>query len=267
MVVKDAYDVLDRWLKRRSFAPESSARHVLPIVVFFIGLDLFAIFTPEYIMPRLRVIALAYADLWLHHFDVIQASVFRIIAGLLLGISIGIVFGIFMGTTPVLRAYGETFTKFLTGFPALALALLSVLWFQNVFHRVLFVMFIMIFPWYALGTADAIRGIPADYSNMVRSYRFTRYQYVRKLVIPQTIPNLVSITKTVVGYATRGIIIVELVGAGVGIGKSMFIAQSLFQIAELLAWTFMLVSIMFGFQAIIIVIEKSFLSWQTAGEQ
>lgn len=248
--------------------PENAStvvRTVVPILGFFILLQLFSMATPEFIMPAVPAIAAEYIYLWMNEPAAIASTFLRIIAGLLLGFAVGVGAGVLMGIDENARAYGETFVKFLTGIPGLSWVLLAVLWFDNIQVRIVFVLFMVLFPWYTLSTADAIRRIPRDYENVVRSFRFTTSEYVRKLVVPYITPDIIAVSKSNVGYAARVVVVAELVGAATGIGKQMLIAQSQFEVTKIFAWTFILVTIMLLLQGVLVAVERTQLTWQTAG--
>jgi ABC-type nitrate/sulfonate/bicarbonate transport system permease component len=240
-------------------------RTTAPIVGFFVLLQLFSAVTPEFVMPSVPAMAEAYVEVWTTTPRAVVATFSRVVAGLVLAFVVGVGGGILMGIDENIRDYGETFVKFLTGIPGLSWVLLAVLWFQNIQIRIVFVLFMVLFPWYALSTADAIRGIPRDLSNMVKSFRFTSLEYVRKLVAPYILPDIVAVSKSNVGYATRVVVVAELVGAATGIGKEMLIAQSQFETTFLFAWTFVLVTIMFALQGVLVIVERTQLTWRTAG--
>jgi NitT/TauT family transport system permease protein len=61
------------------------------------------------------------------------------------------------------------------------------------------------------------------------------------------------------------VVVAELVGAATGIGKEMLIAQSQFETTFLFAWTFVLVTIMFALQGVLVIVERTQLTWRTAG--
>jgi len=240
-------------------------RTVVPIVAFFAVLQVFATVTPPFIMPSVLDIGARYLEIWTTDLGAIGSTFVRIIAGLVVAFVVGVSGGVAMGMNPTARAYGETFVKFLTGIPGLSWVLIAVLWFGNVEFRIVFVLFMVLFPWYTLSAMDAVRGIPRDYTDMVRSFRFRRWEYVRKLVIPYILPDIVSVSKSNIGYAARVVVVAELVGATAGIGRELLVAQSQFEIVDIFAWTFVLVTMMLSLQGLLLVVERTRLDWREAG--
>lgn len=241
------------------------ARTLLPILAFFAGLQLYSYTQPAYVMPPVPAIAEQYASFWTSNPNTILVTFLRIVAGLVLGFAAGVGLGVGMGLNERVREYGETFVKFLTGIPGLSWVLFALFWFDSIEVRIVFVLFMVLFPWYALSTMDAIRGIPRDFTNMVRSFRFGRPAFVRKLVIPYILPDIVAVSKTNIGYATRVVIVAELVGAATGIGKQMTVARANFEITAIFAWTFVLVTLMLALQGLLVVAERRLLAWRDVG--
>ena len=60
----------------------------------------------------------------------------------------------------------------------------------------------------------------------------------------------------------RIVTIAELVGALTGIGHGLVVAQEMFSVAEVFAWTVVLVAILFALQAIVTLVERRALSWR-----
>jgi len=69
-------------------------------------------------------------------------------------------------------------------------------------------------------------------------------------------------TKSIIGYATRMVVFAELIGAAIGIGAKMGLAESTFKMPEVLAWTLVLVVINIASQAGVGQLEKRLLRWR-----
>ena len=57
--------------------------------------------------------------------------------------------------------------------------------------------------------------------------------------------------------------IAELVGAISGVGYGLVIAQELFSVADVFAWTLVLVVILFLAEAVLSLVEERMLRWRT----
>jgi NitT/TauT family transport system permease protein len=97
----------------------------------------------------------------------------------------------------------------------------------------------------------------------MESFRPSRFQMMRYLIVPHIVPYIFLTTKSVIGYAIRMVIFAELVASAVGIGSRMSLSQSMFRIDQVLAWTFLLVVLNLVIQWLAAVSERRLLKWRT----
>jgi NitT/TauT family transport system permease protein len=97
----------------------------------------------------------------------------------------------------------------------------------------------------------------------VKSFRPTPLQFFVKLIFPATLPGLLTSWKINLSLAIRVVTIAELVGAVTGIGHRLAVAQELFSVADVFAWTLVLVVLLFALEAILGRFEKRLLRWRT----
>jgi NitT/TauT family transport system permease protein len=98
---------------------------------------------------------------------------------------------------------------------------------------------------------------------MIESFRPSRWQVLRYLILPHIVAYIFLTTKSVIGYAIRMVIFAELVASAVGIGARMNLAQSTFRIDQVLAWTFFLVILNLLLQAFVNGLERISLKWRS----
>ena len=149
-----------------------------------------------------------------------------------------------------------------TGIPALSWMLVAVFWFKAPETRIFFILTVILLPFYALNVYEGVRSMSSEWLDMLESFRPSRWQTMRYLIIPHTVPYVLLTTKSVIGYAIRMVIFAELVASAVGIGSRMSFAQSTFRIDQVLAWTFLLVILNLIFQWLAGLAEKHLLKWR-----
>ena len=101
-----------------------------------------------------------------------------------------------------------------------------------------------------------------DLRDMLRSFRPTRAQLFTKLVLPATLPVMLTSWKINLSLAIRVVTIAELVGAVTGIGYGLVVAQELFSVSEVFAWTLILVVLLFAAEAVLTHVEERVLRWR-----
>jgi ABC-type nitrate/sulfonate/bicarbonate transport system permease component len=98
---------------------------------------------------------------------------------------------------------------------------------------------------------------------MMRSFRPTSFQFFKKLMLPAILPGIFTSWKITLSLAIRVVTIAELVGAVTGIGHQLSVAQELFSVADVFAWTLVLVALLFLLEGIIAKVEHRMLRWRT----
>jgi NitT/TauT family transport system permease protein len=160
------------------------------------------------------------------------------------------------------RPYLKAIVVIDTGIPALSWMLIAVFWFKNPESRIFFILLVILLPFYALNVYEGVRALPKEFVDMIESFRPSRWQVLRYLILPHIVPYIFLTTKSVIGYAIRMVIFAELVASAVGIGARMNLAQSTFRIDQVLAWTFFLVILNLLLQALVNALEKISLKWR-----
>ncbi|MFQ5850661.1 MAG: ABC transporter permease [Candidatus Binatia bacterium] len=217
---------------------------------------------PSFIAPGLYAIVRALGDIVaVQHIHFLQ-TLLRIVEGMAAAFVLGVAWGILTAFSEGLERSTATLLKLIIGVPGLCWVIIAVIWFSNTELRILFVILITSFPFYAMNVLDGIKGVPLDYVEMIKSFRPRGGQIVRFLIIPFITPYLLTTTKVVLGYATRNVIIAELVGAGMGVGARLQLAQEFFEIESVYAWTLLLVIFVLISEALIETSESHLLKWR-----
>jgi NitT/TauT family transport system permease protein len=191
----------------------------------------------------------------------------RILGGLGLAFMIGATIGIITGFSNRIRTYAGPILYFIQGIPALSWVVFAVLWFQDSEIRIAFIMVMVTFPSFALFIQGAVRGVPQDFIQLGQAFRSSRWQQFRYVVLPSIIPTIMSAWSVNLGNGVRAVVVAELVGATIGVGNQLLLAQSLFNMADAMAWTLLLVGLLLIFQQVLTVIESRLLSWRPIGER
>jgi ABC-type nitrate/sulfonate/bicarbonate transport system permease component len=118
-------------------------------------------------------------------------------------------------------------------------------------------------PVFVVDTLDSMRSVPRELRDMMRSFRPTSFQFFKKLMLPAILPGIFTSWKITLSLAIRVVTIAELVGAVTGIGHQLSVAQELFSVADVFAWTLVLVALLFLLEGIIAKVEHRMLRWRT----
>ncbi|MET0277137.1 MAG: ABC transporter permease subunit, partial [Pseudorhodoplanes sp.] len=159
--------------------------------------------------------------------------------------------------------YLHPMIRILMAVPVVSWILFAILWFRGVEFRILFVLVVVCAPVFVVDTLDGMRSVPRELRDMMRSFRPTSLQFFRKLMLPAILPSIFTSWKITLSLAIRVVTIAELVGAVTGIGHQLSVAQELFSVADVFAWTLVLVALLFLLEGIIAKVEHRMLRWRT----
>ena len=109
---------------------------------------------------------------------------------------------------------------------------------------------------------SAMRNVPRELRQMMRSFRPTTLQFFLKLMLPAIVPTIFTSWKVNISLAIRVVTIAELVGAVTGIGHQLSVAQELFSVADVFAWTIVLVALLFLLEGAVARVEHRLLRWR-----
>lgn len=235
------------------------------VVILALGvlMEIGSRFTHDYIMPSPVVVGKALVELLTVDVKHILVTLWRLALAILFSLVAGVAIGLLMGTSKKAGPYLKSLVVIDTGIPALSWMLIAVFWFKEPEARIFFILTVILLPFYALNVYEGLRAIPRDWVDMMESFRPSRWQMMRYLIVPHIVPYIFLTTKSVIGYAIRMVIFAELVASAVGIGSRMSLAQSTFRIDQVMAWTFLLVILNLVLQSAANLAEKHLLKWRT----
>jgi NitT/TauT family transport system permease protein len=236
---------------------------VVVIIVLGVLMEIGSRFVPDYIMPSPVVVGKALVELLTADLTHIAVTLWRLALAILFSLVAGVMVGLLMGTSKKAGPYLKSLVVIDTGIPALSWMLIAVFWFKEPESRIFFILTVILLPFYALNVYEGLRAIPRDWVDMMESFRPSRWQMMRYLIVPHIVPYIFLTTKSVIGYAIRMVIFAELVASAVGIGSRMSLAQSTFRIDQVMAWTFLLVILNLVLQSAASLAEKHLLKWRT----
>lgn len=160
----------------------------------------------------------------------LSLSLFRLLAGFTIGAVSGIAFGLLLGLAPRLQPYvGPTFNV-LRQLPSVALIPLFILLFGiGETFKVLIVVKATFFV-VALAVEQAVRALGRQYLEVAAVFRFTRWQSVRKVVLPAIVPDTLTGARIALSRSWMVLVGAELLAADSGIGQMMEIGRQMFRL-------------------------------------
>jgi NitT/TauT family transport system permease protein len=241
-----------------------NSQTVLSLLIFLVAWQTLSYFAPALGIPAFAVpslVRIAQSLATITPLDV-ALTLARVIGALVLSFGLGVALAIAMYRSPKVESYLFPLIRLFMAVPVVSWILFAVLWFRGVEFRIAFVLIAVCGPVFLVDSLDAMRGVSRELRNMMRSFRPTMLQYFGKLMLPAILPNLITSWKINLSLAIRVVTIAELVGAVTGIGHQLAVAQELFSVADVFAWTLVLVALLFLLEAVITQVEHRLLRWR-----
>jgi NitT/TauT family transport system permease protein len=215
---------------------------------------------PPFAIPSLVRIARSVATIT--PIDIV-VTLARVIGALIVSFVLGLALAVAMYRSESLAKYVQPMVRLFMAVPVVSWILFAVLWFPGVEFRIGFVLVIVCGPVFLIDVLDAMHGVPRELRHMMKSFRPTTLQFFIKLMLPAIVPTVFTSWKVNISLAIRVVTIAELVGAVTGIGHQLSVAQELFSVADVFAWTLVLVVLLFLLEAIVARVETRVLRWRT----
>ncbi len=192
----------------------------------------------------------------------IAVTLARVMGALVASFVLGLALAMAMYRSEALEKYLHPLIRILMAVPVVSWILFAVLWFPGVEFRIGFVLLVVCGPVFLVDAFDAMRGVSRELRHMMQSFRPTGPQFFVKLMLPAIVPTIFTSWKVNISLAIRVVTIAELVGAVTGIGHQLSVAQELFSVADVFAWTIVLVALLFLLEAVVAQIEARLLRWR-----
>ncbi|KRC59800.1 taurine ABC transporter permease [Nocardioides sp. Root79] len=196
--------------------------------------------------------------LWEH----LVVSLRRIGLGLGLGVVVGVPLGLLMGTVRWVGDLAGPYVDFLRSLPPLAYIGFLVAWFGIYDASKVWLLFLAAFPPITLATINGVRGVRQDQLNAARSLGASGLQLQTQVIIPATLPDILSGLRVAVGFAWTTVVAAELVNGLPGIGGLAYLSGTQNKIALSVACILVIGLTAIALDAVIRTIEKLVVPWR-----
>jgi len=151
----------------------------------------------------------------------VLASMRRIAVGFSLSAAVAIPAGILIGVSPTIRKQFDPIVQVLRPVSPLVWFPLALVAFKNlggISSSTLFTIFVTSLWPTLINTAVGVSSLPADYRIVARVFRFSRARYLRKILLPHTLPFVLTGLRLSMGTAWLVIVAAEMLSGDMGIG-------------------------------------------------
>jgi NitT/TauT family transport system permease protein len=149
--------------------------------------------------------------------------------GFILSVVVGIPFGIAVGWYKRAAYIFDPFVNAMNATPRVALLPLIIIWLGiGILSKVGIIFLGSVFP-LMINTRDGVKTSPINLLNAAKSFGASQWQIFGSVVLPSTLPFILTGLRLAVGRALIGVFVGELYAATAGIGFMVTVAGATFQ--------------------------------------
>jgi len=157
-------------------------------------------------------------------------SLFRVLSGFVITFIIAFPMAVLVGLNKKSYEYLSPFLEFVRHIPPIAMIPLLILWFGiGETSKIAVIILATFFPIF-INTVSGISGCDNRLVEVGRTYGFTKWQTLIKIILPQALPSILAGMQLGLGYSWRSLMGAELIAASSGIGYMIIEAEQLSRI-------------------------------------
>ncbi len=159
----------------------------------------------------------------------LRVSGIELLGGYLLAVFFAIPFGIMAGWYKRMSAIFDPFINAMNATPRVALLPLVIIWLGiGILSKVGIIFLGAVFP-ILINSRDGVKTTPLGLLNAARSFGASEWMVFKTVVLPSTVPFILTGLRLGVGRAIVGVMVGELYAATAGIGFMITVAGATFQ--------------------------------------
>jgi ABC-type nitrate/sulfonate/bicarbonate transport system permease component len=198
------------------------------------------------------------AEIWGHTLQTLLET----LTGLVLAIILGVVIGTVIFISARLRRAVYPLLVMSQTVPIIALAPLLIIWFGfGLIPKVIIVVLYCFFP-IAVSVSDGLVNTPSHLVDLMKSMRASRWQTLRYVQFPATLPSFFSGLKISATFAITGAVVGEYVGAYKGLGIFMQTAAHSRAVSLVFASIFVIILLTLVLLGLVFAAQKIYMPWR-----
>jgi ABC-type nitrate/sulfonate/bicarbonate transport system permease component len=189
------------------------------------------------------------------------ASLQRLLPGLAIGALVGLLLGLAMGWSEPLRRAIDPFIAAAHPIPKIAvLPLVMVIFGVGETSKIIVIALGAFFPM-VINTMAGVRQIHPIHFEVARSYGAGRLQLLTRVVLPASLPMVLTGLRLALNFALLIAIAVEIVSAHEGLGATIWLAWEVMRTEVLYASLFVVALLGIGFNGLVVLLSRLLVPW------
>ena len=192
----------------------------------------------------------------------IAMSTERVVVGVALGIALAVPVGFVLGWYPVVRTFADPLLNFFRALPPIALIPLVIVYFGIGEPAKIVILFYAAFFAGVIVMYEGIAQISPIYVRVSRTLGATDAEIFRKVIVPLTVPHMLTAIRVALGVAWATLVASELIAAQQGLGALIQNASSFFQLDIIYVGIICIGLIALGMDIVLRAVSRRMVAWQ-----
>lgn len=180
------------------------------------------------------------------------------ILGFLLGTILGTIIAILLWWSDFVSKVLDPYLVVLNALPKVALAPIIIFWVGNGIGAIIIIALLISIIVTVIGVLNGFKSVDEDKIKLLRTFDATKFQILIHLIIPSSIPTLISALKINVGLSWVGVIMGEFLVAKEGLGFLIIFGGQISQLDMVMMSIIILAVLAFLMYEGVALLEKKF---------
>ena len=189
-------------------------------------------------------------------------SLFETIAGFVLGTLLGVIIAILLWWSDFWARVLDPYMVILNSLPKTALAPIFIIWVGAGYKGIIVTAITVSVVVTIMNMFSSYKSVDEDKLRLLDTFGATKYQVLRKVILPSSVPELISTLKINIGLSWVGVIVGEFLVSKAGIGYLIVYGMQVFKLDLVMMNVMVLGFISAIMYRIISVVEDRFTKWQ-----
>lgn len=195
-------------------------------------------------------------------FKHIGVTLYETILGFLLGTIFGTLIAILLWWNNFISDVTEPYLVVLNALPKTALAPIIIVWLGNNMTSIIATALMTSIVVTIMTVLNGFLHIDSDKIKLIQTFGGTKKQVLTKVILPASVPTIISALKINVGLSFVGVIVGEFLVAQSGLGYLIVYGSQIFKLDWVMLSVILLAIMAAIMYQLIVLLEKKFLKWR-----
>ncbi|KNF08162.1 ABC-type nitrate/sulfonate/bicarbonate transport system, permease component [Gottschalkia purinilytica] len=195
-------------------------------------------------------------------FKHVGISVMETVVGFVVGTILGLIIAIILWWSDFLAKVLDPYLVILNSLPKTALAPIIIIWVGAGYSGIIVTAITLSIVITIMNIYTSFKEINEESIKMLETFGATKFQILRKLVLPASVPSIISTIKVNIGLSWVGVIVGEFLVSRAGIGYLIVYGGQVFKLDLVMMSVIILAVLTALMYKCISIVENKFMKWR-----